>query len=41
MAREFTRAMNDAADESGLKEAVDTVNDGVSGISEVSEKKLD
>jgi sec-independent protein translocase protein TatB len=38
MAREFTRAMNDAADESGLKEAVDTVNDGVSGISEVSEK---
>jgi sec-independent protein translocase protein TatB len=38
MAREFTMAMNDAADESGLKEAVDTVNDGVSGISEVSEK---
>lgn len=38
MAREFTTAMNEAADESGLKEAVDTVNDGVSGISEVSQK---
>ena len=41
MAREFTTAMNDAADESGLKEAVDTVNsinDGVSGISGVSQK---
>ena len=38
MAREFTTAMNQAADESGLKEAVDTVNDGVSGISEVSQK---
>jgi sec-independent protein translocase protein TatB len=41
MAREFTTAMNDAADESGLKEAVDTVNsinDGVSDISEVSKK---
>jgi len=41
MAREFTTAMNEAADESGLKEAVDTVNDGVSGINEVSQKKLD
>jgi hypothetical protein len=30
--------MNEAADESGLKEAVDTVNDGVSGINEVSQK---
>jgi len=38
MAREFTTAMNEAADESGLKEAVDTVNDGVSGINEVSQK---
>ena len=41
MAREFTTAMNEAADESGLKEAVDTVNsinDGVSGISGVSQK---
>ena len=38
MAREFTTAMNEAADESGLKEAVATVNDGVSGISEVSQK---
>jgi sec-independent protein translocase protein TatB len=38
MAREFTTAMNEAADESGLKEAVGTVNDGVSGISEVSQK---
>ena len=38
MAREFTTAMNQAADESGLKEAVDTVNDGVSGINEVSQK---
>ena len=38
MAREFTMAMNEAADESGLKEAVDTVNDGVSGINEVSQK---
>jgi len=41
MAREFTTAMNEAADESGLKEAVDTVNDGVSEINEVSQKKLD
>ena len=38
MAREFTTAMNEAADESGLKEAVDTVNDGVSEINEVSQK---
>ena len=38
MAREFTTAMNEAADESGLKEAVDTVNDGVSGVNEVSQK---
>ena len=38
MAREFTTAMNEAADESGLKEAVDTVNDGVSGINEVTQK---
>jgi len=38
MAREFTTAMNEAADESGLKEAVDTVNDGVLEINEVSQK---
>ena len=38
MAREFTTAMNEAADESGLKEAVATVNDGVSEINEVSQK---
>ena len=38
MAREFTTAMNEAADESGLKEAVDTVNDGVSEINVVSQK---
>ena len=41
MAREFTSAMNDAADESGLKDAVDTMNsihEGVSDIGKPSKK---
>jgi len=41
MAREFTSAMNDAADQSGLKEAADTLNsikEGVSDISKPSKK---
>ena len=41
MAREFTSAMNDAADDSGLKEAADSLNsikEGVSDISKPSKK---
>lgn len=44
MAREFTSAMNDAADDSGLKEAADTLNsikEGVSDISKPSKKNWD
>ena len=44
MAREFTSAMNDAADQSGLKEAADTLNsikEGVSDISKPSKKNWD
>lgn len=44
MAREFTSAMNDAADDSGLKEAADSLNsikEGVSDISKPSKKNWD
>lgn len=44
MAREFTSAMNDAADQSGLKEAADTLNsikEGVSDIGKPSKKNWD
>ena len=36
MAREFTRAMNEAADESGMTEAVDTMNSITDGVSKVN-----
>ena len=35
MAREFTRAMNQAADDSGMTEAVDTMNSITDGVSKV------
>ena len=36
MAREFTRAMNQAADDSGMTEAVDTMNSITDGVSKVN-----
>ena len=36
MAREFTRAMNQAADDSGMTEAVDTMNSITDGVSTVN-----
>ena len=36
MAREFTRAMNQAADESGMTEAVDTMNSITDGVAKVN-----
>ena len=37
MARDFSRAMNDAADESGLKESMDTMNSMQEGIRTVTD----